>query len=54
MSLLLQSEAQFSSHAREVGLNEQVVNSLRQAGAGSFKVGLLSRPARATNISAGC
>ena len=55
MSLLLESEAQFSSRAREVGLSEQVVNSLRQAGAGTlsklaFSVGQPGQPISSQDV----
>jgi len=55
MSLLLESEAQFTSRAREVGLSEQVVNSLRQAGAGTlsklaFSVGQLGQPISSQDV----
>ena len=49
MSLLVESEAQFLSRAKEVGLNDQVAQDLKRAGAGTlsklaFAVGQPGQP----------
>ena len=55
MSLLLESEAQFSSRAIEVGLSDQVIQDLKLAGAGTlsklaFCVGQPGQPIAANEV----
>ena len=57
MSLLLESEAQFASRAKEVGLSEQVINDLKAAGAGTlsklaFSVGQPGVPISSQEVDA--
>ena len=57
MSLLLESEAQFASRAKEVGLSEQVISDLKAAGAGTlsklaFSVGQPGVPISSQEVDA--
>ena len=57
MSLLLESEAQFKSRAKEVGLSEQAAQDLKDAGAGTlsklaFSVGQPGQPISTQEVDA--